>query len=169
MAYLRLAFASNRPRSLLLLGAKGSGRTTLAKIVGEKLEADRDILAMTIYEDVARVDAEGKLGDIKQCMLEWMERAKRRSPCLLILDGLDFLLGPENEVRVLYIKFQSLLTSTVDPVKPASRSGGPLLPTPVYPSSRCGCPTHSDVSDQSPSPSFRETCVWRDAEDRHSE
>jgi hypothetical protein len=33
-------------------------------------------------------------------MRSWLETAQRNSPTLLILDNLDALLPPENEVRV---------------------------------------------------------------------
>jgi peroxin-1 len=97
-AYLRQSFHSERARSLLLLGAKGSGKTSVVKAIGTILECDRDILAEVVYEDVARMDAEGKLGEIKEKMTGWFETASRRTPCVLVLDGLDVLLGPENEV-----------------------------------------------------------------------
>ena len=44
LGYLKRAAVSPFTRPLLLTGAKGSGKTSLARILGEKLESDRDIL-----------------------------------------------------------------------------------------------------------------------------
>jgi hypothetical protein len=48
--------------------------------------------------DVGRVDPEGRISATKTQMSEWLEDASRRQPSLLVLDGLDSLLVPENEV-----------------------------------------------------------------------
>jgi peroxin-1 len=38
----------------------------------------------------------------KEAMSDWMAEARKKVPCLLILDGLDSLLAPENEVSCGY-------------------------------------------------------------------
>jgi SpoVK/Ycf46/Vps4 family AAA+-type ATPase len=55
-----------------------------------------------IYEDVARIDSEGRLKETKAKIEELLENAQRRKPAVLILDGLDSLLGPEHEVSQLH-------------------------------------------------------------------
>lgn len=32
-------------------------------------------------------------------MDKWLDEAKQKAPCTLVLDNLDLVLGPENEVR----------------------------------------------------------------------
>jgi len=54
-----------------------------------------------IYFDVARIDSEGRLKETKDKIAGWLEDAKRRRPVILVLDGLDSLLGPEHEVSQL--------------------------------------------------------------------
>jgi len=44
-AYLRRMAVSDRPRPLLLTGAKGSGKTSLAKLIGRIAETDRELLS----------------------------------------------------------------------------------------------------------------------------
>lgn len=56
------------------------------------------ISAEELYIDVARVDAEGRVEKMKEEMSHWLEEAVKKAPCLLVLDGLDTLLAPENEV-----------------------------------------------------------------------
>lgn len=51
-----------------------------------------------IYIDVARLDAERRVDKVKEEINSWLEQAKGKTPCLLVLDGLDSLIGPENEV-----------------------------------------------------------------------
>jgi hypothetical protein len=48
--------------------------------------------------DVARIDSEGRLKETKDKITGWSEDAKRKRPAVLVLDGLDSLLGPEHEV-----------------------------------------------------------------------
>lgn len=106
-------------RPLLLVGAKGSGKTSLAKLVVEQLEADREVLpgksivkecalsadgfSDVLYHDVGRIDADARLSGTKERMTGWVEEATRRRPCVLILDGMDSLLSPEHEVRVIEV------------------------------------------------------------------
>jgi SpoVK/Ycf46/Vps4 family AAA+-type ATPase len=56
-----------------------------------------------IYEDVARIDSEGRLKETKSKIEELLENAQRKNPAVLILDGLDSLLGPEHEVSQLLV------------------------------------------------------------------
>lgn len=51
-----------------------------------------------MYVDVARLDAEGRVDKTKEAMSDWMVDASNKAPCLLILDDLDSLLAPDNEV-----------------------------------------------------------------------
>ena len=51
-----------------------------------------------LYVDVARVELEGRVNKTKETMSAWLEEAKGKAPCLLVLDGLDMLLMPEQEV-----------------------------------------------------------------------
>lgn len=51
-----------------------------------------------MHVDVARLDGEGRIGKIKESMSLWLEDAMKRAPALLILDSIDTLLPPENEV-----------------------------------------------------------------------
>lgn len=51
-----------------------------------------------IYVDVGRVDGDGRITKIKETMSSWHEDLQKRGPALLILDGIDTLLPPENEV-----------------------------------------------------------------------
>ena len=43
-SYLRRAMSSQNPKPLLLVGSKGSGKTSIAKLVAERLEVDREVL-----------------------------------------------------------------------------------------------------------------------------
>lgn len=96
--HLRRSLVSSCHSPLLLTGGKGSGKTSIAKHIGSRLESDVNILAEMIYEDVARLDDQTRLKDIKARMTGWLDKAKKRTPCLLILDKLDVLLSPESEV-----------------------------------------------------------------------
>ena len=53
-----------------------------------------------IYHDAGRVDLEGRSSTIHETLSDWFEEAIRRRPSLLILDNLDQLAMPENEVCV---------------------------------------------------------------------
>lgn len=44
IAYLRRSSGIAQPRPLLLVGAKGAGKTSLVKLLAERLESDRDVL-----------------------------------------------------------------------------------------------------------------------------
>ncbi|KAI9631847.1 putative peroxisome biosynthesis protein PAS1 [Dioszegia hungarica] len=85
-------------RPLLLTGGKGSGKTSLARRIASYLEQDVAVMAEEIYIDVARLDAERRVDKVKEEINSWLEQAKGKTPCLLVLDGLDSLIGPENEL-----------------------------------------------------------------------
>ncbi|OCF31275.1 hypothetical protein I316_07061 [Kwoniella heveanensis BCC8398] len=91
--------SSSGLRPLLLLGNKGSGKSTIAMQVAEELGKDRSILAEAMIEDVGKLDPDARLASIKETMSEWLREATRRQPCCLVLDGLDDLLSPETELN----------------------------------------------------------------------
>ncbi|ORY27869.1 P-loop containing nucleoside triphosphate hydrolase protein [Naematelia encephala] len=97
-AYLHRCNSTSIHRPLLLTGNKGSGKTSISRRIGEALEADRQLLADILYEDVTRLDPDARISTTKEQMTSWLEEASRRRPCLLILDGLDSLLLVENEL-----------------------------------------------------------------------
>lgn len=140
------SFVAGLSSPMLLTGGKGSGKTTLAHLVGEAVANDRDILAGTIvvalprdkltrletvYIDVARLDGEARLKDTKEKMDAWITDATQRRPCLLILDGLDTLLSAENEVSCDRIRPRCAdrLSSTVDTFAKSIDLGRPLRPS----------------------------------------
>lgn len=45
LSYLRRGALSGHAKPLLLMGGKGSGKTVIAKTIGERLEQDRDVVA----------------------------------------------------------------------------------------------------------------------------
>lgn len=51
IAYFKRAVVSQAPRPLLLTGAKGGGKTSLAKLIGDRLESDQELLtgALTLH------------------------------------------------------------------------------------------------------------------------
>ncbi|KJE00988.1 peroxin-1 [Cryptococcus gattii NT-10] len=97
--YLRHSAFNRGSKPLLLLGAKGCGKTSLTKIIGNALERNKSILAETIYEDVGKLDPESRIATIKETMDKWIEHAKAKAPCCLILDNLDNLLSPVTELK----------------------------------------------------------------------
>ena len=141
-------------RPILITGGKGSGKSTIARAIASRLEADKSLLcgklpvllmrchsvnvslakgkertdgdAEIVYEDVGRVNAEGRLSDLKATLQGWIDNAKARRPAVLILDGLDTLLCPENEVSPLHsllfsarpFSWESLLIVSAHPIIP---------------------------------------------------
>lgn len=77
---------------------------------------DRGWLVETVYEDVGKLDPESRIATIKETMDKWIEDAKAKAPCCLILDDLDNLLSPETEVSVS----QQLLTFPLPPTRISS-------------------------------------------------
>lgn len=98
LSYFRRAAFTGHARPLLLTGGKGSGKTAIAKAIGEALQADRSVLCEVVYDDVGRLDPDARVNSIKETMAKWIEDARRQSPCILVLDNLDLVLGPENEL-----------------------------------------------------------------------
>ncbi|WWC62371.1 uncharacterized protein I303_104967 [Kwoniella dejecticola CBS 10117] len=120
-AYLSRGILTGSNRPLLVEGNKGSGKSTVAKIIAERLETDRSVLAEPIYEDVAKLDPESRLTSLKESMTGWAEIAEKRRPCCLVLDGLDTLIGVETELNsssnpaILADHFCRLFSSTALP------------------------------------------------------
>lgn len=56
-------------------------------------------LIETMFEDVSRIETEGRIGAVKDRISGLLEQAASKQPCLLILDNLHMLLGPDDEVR----------------------------------------------------------------------
>jgi peroxin-1 len=98
LSYFRRGAFTGHARPLLLTGGKGSGKTAIAKAVAEALQADRSVLAELIYDDVGRLDSDARAKELKETMGKWIESARRQSPCILVLDNLDLILGPESEL-----------------------------------------------------------------------
>ncbi|WVO15893.1 hypothetical protein L204_103558 [Cryptococcus depauperatus] len=98
LGYLgRLAQYGRATKPLLLLGAKGSGKTSHAEAIATELSMDKRVLAEIIYEDVGKLDPNGRLVTLKENMDQWFRNAVDKAPCTLILDDLDTLLLPETE------------------------------------------------------------------------
>lgn len=98
LSYFRRGAFTGHARPLLLTGGKGSGKTAIAKAVAESLQADRSVLAELVYDDVGRLDSDARVNSLKETMGKWIEDARRQSPCVLVLDNLDLILGPESEL-----------------------------------------------------------------------
>nr|ODO01145.1 peroxin-1 [Cryptococcus depauperatus CBS 7855] len=97
LGYLgRLAQYGRATKPLLLLGAKGSGKTSHAEAIATDLFAHFCTIEI-IYEDVGKLDPNGRLVTLKENMDQWFRNAVDKAPCTLILDDLDTLLLPETE------------------------------------------------------------------------
>lgn len=55
------------------------------------------LTAELIYNDVGRLDPDARVTATKEAISKWVEDAEKHAPCLLVLDNLDLLLGPEQE------------------------------------------------------------------------
>lgn len=55
-------------------------------------------LLETLHVQVNRLPRDTRLSGLKERMEGWLADAKLRRPCLLVLDDLDIMLGPESEV-----------------------------------------------------------------------
>lgn len=80
------------------------------------------------YQDVGRMDSDSRLSATKEKMTDLAEEAKRRQPCLLILDGLDSLIRPEHEVHSSFSVEGDLLISSAYTILESRRACRPLLP-----------------------------------------
>lgn len=109
---------------LLLCGAPGSGRTSVARSVAKKLEADSRIYACTpsiltllllttdflkwvlgvVYVDLAQM-ADEHTSALRAKFQTWRAVAAWRRPSVLILDNLDKVVSAEVEV-CLYLIYQ---------------------------------------------------------------
>lgn len=106
---------SNRP--LLVIGGKGGGKTTLAQSTASRLEKDRSVLASeshaahaehlffcfltaaeAVYIEVARLDGDVRVNQVKDEMTAWIQDNQGEGRTCLVLDDLDLLIGPDNEV-----------------------------------------------------------------------
>lgn len=114
----RSILGSSQCRPLLITGGKGSGKTSVARAIAAQIECDRHILSgeyparhpgmsrmcvdnpEIIYEDAGRVSPEGRLPVVKETIQGWLDDARIRKPAVLVMDDLDTLLGPENEVSL---------------------------------------------------------------------
>ncbi|WWC88849.1 uncharacterized protein L201_003764 [Kwoniella dendrophila CBS 6074] len=99
ITYLSQSLSTSSHRPLLLQGNKGSGKTTVAKLIAEQLGNDRGILAETMYVDVGKLDPESRVTTLKETMTKWIGNTEGKRPCCLILDGLDTLIGIETEMN----------------------------------------------------------------------
>ncbi|KDQ13914.1 hypothetical protein BOTBODRAFT_175049 [Botryobasidium botryosum FD-172 SS1] len=110
---------ASRVPGLLLCGAPGSGRTSIAKEIGKHLEEDPRVHAYTVYVDLAKY-AEEREAAIKQQFQKWLDLALWHRPSILVLDNLDRVVGAEVEhanssrQRQLAEHFISVLSSRHD-------------------------------------------------------
>ncbi|KAF8608223.1 AAA-domain-containing protein [Ceratobasidium sp. AG-I] len=81
---------------LLLCGAPGSGRTSVARSVAKKLEADPRIYACVVYVDLAQM-ADEHTSVLRAKFKTWRAVAAWRQPSVLILDNLDKVVSAEVE------------------------------------------------------------------------
>ncbi|MCX7568069.1 AAA family ATPase [Sulfitobacter sp. F26169L] len=70
-------------RSLLLYGPPGTGKTFLARAIGNSAGLT------TINASFAEWQAHGHLGDMMRAMDNTFSEARRRAPCLIIIDEID--------------------------------------------------------------------------------
>lgn len=70
-------------RSLLLYGPPGTGKTFLARAIGNSAGI------ATVHASFAEWQAHGHLGDMLRAMEQTFSEARRRTPCLIIIDEID--------------------------------------------------------------------------------
>ncbi|KAG9088465.1 Peroxisome biosynthesis protein pex1 [Ceratobasidium sp. 370] len=81
---------------LLLHGAPGSGKTSVARSVVKKLEADPRIHACVVYVDLAQM-ADEHTSTLRSKFKTWKAVAAWRQPSVLVLDNLDKVVSAEVE------------------------------------------------------------------------
>ncbi|PKI84890.1 Peroxisome biosynthesis protein pex1 [Malassezia vespertilionis] len=81
---------------ILLTGSSGSGKTTIARAVGEALACDPSALFHTITIDCAQF-AEERMPLVRARCKEWLDDAAWHAPTLLVLDNIDMLMPVEQE------------------------------------------------------------------------
>ncbi|KAL5638488.1 hypothetical protein ACGC1H_005240 [Rhizoctonia solani] len=81
---------------LLLHGAPGSGKTSVARAVTKKLEYDPSIHACIVYVDLAQM-ADQHTSVLRDKFKTWRAVAAWRQPSVLVLDNLDKVVSAEVE------------------------------------------------------------------------
>ncbi|CAE6412288.1 unnamed protein product [Rhizoctonia solani] len=81
---------------LLLHGAPGSGRTSVARAATKKLESDPSIHACVVYVDLAQM-ADQHTSVLRDKFKTWRAVAAWRQPSVLVLDNLDKVVSAEVE------------------------------------------------------------------------
>ncbi|KZS88873.1 AAA-domain-containing protein [Sistotremastrum niveocremeum HHB9708] len=102
--------------SMLLYGRKGSGKSCVARCVGEMLESYQGFYTHTVYVDLSQY-TELKPLELKKKLQGLIEEAAWYKPSLLILDGVDKIVPPENENQPSFTTLQKaeLFTSLFTP------------------------------------------------------
>ncbi|PWN31454.1 AAA-domain-containing protein [Meira miltonrushii] len=80
---------------LLLTGSPGSGKTSVAKVVADRL-SNSSLLVSTIYIDCTPHNEE-RLSSMRALFDQWLASAIWHSPTLLILDNLDRIMPADQE------------------------------------------------------------------------
>lgn len=83
-------------KPLLITGAQGVGKTSLAWEIAKKLESDKKTMFRPVYIDCQQ-QPPGTLSGIKEQFRKWVAEAKKNGPSLLILDGIDAFIRVEQE------------------------------------------------------------------------
>ncbi|KAF9510428.1 hypothetical protein BS47DRAFT_1347980 [Hydnum rufescens UP504] len=81
---------------LLICGAPGSGRTSIAKEAVKRLESDPRVFSHHLYADLAKL-ADERVAAVKALFDRWLDIASWHKPSILVLDNLDRVVGPEVE------------------------------------------------------------------------
>ncbi|MCO5599777.1 hypothetical protein L7F22_053884 [Adiantum nelumboides] len=99
---MRSAMQSNKSSQLstlhsglLLTGSPGSGKTSVAKVVANRLSSST-LLISTIYIDCTP-HSEERLSSMRALFDQWLASAVWHSPTLLILDNLDRIMPADQE------------------------------------------------------------------------
>ncbi|KAF8893894.1 P-loop containing nucleoside triphosphate hydrolase protein [Infundibulicybe gibba] len=108
---------------LLLTGRPGAGKTSIAKMVAQRLQNDPETLTYTLYIDVSRL-ADKPISVLKTQFGYWFAKAAWHRPTILILDGLDEISHTEAEgtdsfrtrhITELFLRQFSFAARTVGP------------------------------------------------------